>query len=292
MLTLSADERGTRQYFGKYSGVVLEHDEELPEANALRGDIRVEVAGILEEDDAGAPRPMQVVAKPAFPPGFFFIPEPGEKVWVEFVAGEVDYAIWSGAWYPDDRSPATRDGERPTRFQKVIRTASGHVVQLDDTEGAESVSIVHKGGAEVTIDENGSMLLANESKAFLFLNAKDGETTLADEHGCFITLKADGAVISAKDGTIVEIKDGTVQVLAGTAVTVSAQDIVLKGGSIALGDGASEPAMLGLEFMNIFLTHTHGSAMGPTTPPMPVPGNMLGPAPVGKGLSNIVKVAK
>lgn len=281
----------TRQYFGKYSGEVMDHDTDLPEENALRGDIRVSIPGILEEDEEGMPRPLQVIAKPSFHPGFFFIPEAGEKVWVEFVAGDVDHPIWTGIWYPDDRSPGTRTDERPTRFQKVIRTASGHVIQLDDTDGDESVNIVHTGGAQITIDKDGSMLLANETNAFLFMNAADGETTLSDEHGCFITLKADGAVVSSKDGTIVEVKEGKVQIIAKDAITLNAKDIVLESASVALGKGASEPAVLGNEFMQIFLAHTHGSAMGPTSPPMPTPP-LFGPAPVGKGLSNSVKVAK
>lgn len=284
--------RGTqlRQYFGKYTGEVLSHDEDLPSENALRGEIRVMVAGILEEDDSGAARQMRVIAKPCFLPGFFYIPEVGQKVWVEFVAGDIDYPIWTGMWYPDDQSPGTTTADRPTRFQKVIRTASGHVVQLDDTDGAEAITILHKGGAKFTVDKDGSVLMSSQKNAFLFMNAKAEETTLADSSGAFLTLKSDGAVVSAKDGTIVQVKDGVVQILASKTVTLSAQDIVLKSGSVSLGEGASQPAVLGTDLMNIFLAHTHATALGPSGPPIPVPP-LFAPGPVGKGLSNSVKVA-
>jgi hypothetical protein len=289
---LGSETRGAtlRHYFGKYTGEVLSHDEDLPNENALRGEIRVKVPGILEEDDTGAARPMQVTAKPCFLPGFFYIPEVGQKVWVEFVAGDIDYPIWTGMWYPDDQSPGTIKADRPTRFQKVIRAASGHVVQLDDTAGAEAITILHKGGATFTIDKDGSVLMSSQKNAFLFMNAKAEETTLADSSGAFLTLKSDGAVVSAKDGTIVQVKDGVVQILASKTVTLSAQDIVLKGGTVSLGDGALQPAIVGNDFMTIFLAHTHATAMGPSGGVLPVPP-LLGQPPLGMGLSNSVKVA-
>jgi hypothetical protein len=112
-MPLTCDERTKRQYFGKYAGRVLPHDE-LPDDAAKRGEIRVMVPGLLEEDPQGKPRPLEVTAKPCFPPGFFFIPEPGDRVYLEFVAGEIDFPIWTGIWYPDGLSPATFAGDSST----------------------------------------------------------------------------------------------------------------------------------------------------------------------------------
>lgn len=286
--TLACDEHRARQYYGKYSGEVLPFDDQLPEELARRGEIRVKVPGILEEDAEGESRPLEVTAKPSFLPGFFFVPEPGQKVWVEFVAGEIDFPIWTGMWYPDEKSPGTVEAKPPTRFQKVIRTASGHVVQLDDTEGKEAVRVLHAGGAQIAIDEKGSVLLANQKNAFLFMNAADGETTLSDEHGCFLTLKADGAIVASKDGsTFLEIKDGKAKLVAKDAVQLIAKEVVVESGSIALGSGATEPALLGDTFLKLFAAHTHPSAMGPTGTPLP-PINAL-PPPVN-GQSTVVKV--
>jgi type VI secretion system (T6SS) baseplate-like injector VgrG len=289
MPTQTAEERET-SYFGKYAGEVMDFDADLPDANALRGDIRVKVAAILEEDDDGNPRPLEVIAKPAFHPGFFYIPEPQDKVWVEFVAGNIDWPIWTGMWYPDGKSPGTTTGDSPTRFQKVIRTKSGHVVQLDDTDGDEHITVLHKSGAQLNIDKDGSVLVADTNSAFLFMNAKDKETTLSDSSGCLLTLKSDGAVVTSSDGTLVEVKNGTVSIVAKDAVALTAKDIVLKSSSVSLGDGASQPAVLGQDFMMIFNAHTHTTAMGPSGPPNPIPP-LFAPSPVGKGLSNSVKVA-
>jgi uncharacterized protein involved in type VI secretion and phage assembly len=286
MLSLTDPERGTRQYFGKYSGEVMDHETDLPQANALRGDIRVKVPGILEEDGSGAARPLQVIAKPSFHPGFFFIPEVGEKVWVEFVAGEIDHPIWTGIWYPDDKSPGTIDDARPTRFQKVIRTASGHVVQLDDTSDNQAITVLHAVGAQVKIDKNGSVLVANQKGTFLFLNADAGETTLLDEHGNLLTFTKDAAVVSAKDGTSVQITAGVVAINAKDKIQLTAKDVILDSGTVSLGKGAALSAVVGEELLASLLTHTHG---GPGSPPVFAP--LLGPAPAGKGLSSSVKVA-
>jgi hypothetical protein len=153
------------------------------------------------------------------------------------------------------------------------------------------VTVRHKDGAQITIDKNGSVLLANEKNAFLFLNAKDGETTLSDEHGCFLTLKADGALVASKDGTtFLEIKDGKAKLVAKDGITLVAKDVVVEGGSIALGSGATQPAVLGLDLMQFLVAHTHGTGVGPSTPPMPGVPFIFGPGPVGKGLSSAVKV--
>jgi hypothetical protein len=282
-------EQTARQYFGKYGGVVVKPETgELPEENALRGEILVQVPGILEEDGQGAARPLRVVAMPAFLPGFFFIPDPDTTVWIEFVAGDIDHPIWTGVWYPKGKSPPTTEGGKPTAAQKVIRTTSGHVIQVDDTKDKESITLLHKGGAQVRIDEKGNVLIANEKNAFLSLSAKDGETTLADEHGCYLTLKADGAVVASKEGNaFVELKDGKAKLVGGDAITLVAKELVLESGSIALGKGASEPALLGKTFLTLFASHTHPSAMGPTGTPLP-PIQAL-PAPIN-GQSTVVKV--
>jgi hypothetical protein len=281
----------TRQYFGKYGGVVVKPEsDELSEENALRGEIVVQVPGILEEDSEDTARPLRVVAMPAFLPGFFFIPDPGAAVWIEFVAGEIDFPIWTGVWYPKDKSPLTTDQKSPKAEQKVIRTTSGHVIQVDDTKDKESITLLHKGGAQVKIDEKGNVLIANEKNAFLSLSAKDGETTLADEHGCYLTLKSDGAVVASKEGNaFIELKDGKAKLVGGGSITLVAKEMVLEGASISLGKGASKSVVLAEEFMTLFAGHIHATAMGPSSPPTPgVPG-IFGPAPVGKGFSTIVK---
>jgi hypothetical protein len=151
----NTQERAVQKYYGKYPGLVL--DNAPPSGSDHRGEVLVEVPGILEDDPGGKDqRPIQVVARPCFLPGFFFIPEKGAQVWVEFAAGDINTPIWTGVWYPKDKPPKTVDSKAPTLSQKVIRTVSGQVIQLDDSNGKEEIVIKdEKNDNTITLDANG-----------------------------------------------------------------------------------------------------------------------------------------
>lgn len=143
------------KYYGKYPGLVLKNGPQ--SGSPHRGELVVQVQGILEESPDGlGQRPIEVLAKPCFLAGFFFIPKEKDTVWVEFAAGEIDSPLWTGVWYPTDLTPKTTDGNSPTVFQKVIRTASGQVIQLDDSDGSETLIISdEKNGNVITLNAEG-----------------------------------------------------------------------------------------------------------------------------------------
>jgi hypothetical protein len=160
--------------------------------------------------------------------------------------------------YPVGDTPKTVDEEAPTRFQKIIRTAAGHVVQLDDTDGAEKIVITHSSGAVIQIDDKGSVLIANQNGSFVSLDADNAELTLGEEHGNLVTLTDDGV-----------LKDDKLSIMA-QAVDIVASKINLHQGTISLGGAtAVEPVILGQQFSILFNAHTHPTAMGPSGPPVP-----------------------
>lgn len=151
-----------QRYYGKYAGLVT--DNAAPRLGSHRGEVKVKVPGILEETpDGNSHQPIEVLATPAFLPGFFFVPEIGAQVWVEFVAGDINYPIWTGVWYPASGAPKATDpslptqpGSAPTLDQKVLRTRSGQVIQLDDTSGSEQLVIKdEKNGNSITLGSSG-----------------------------------------------------------------------------------------------------------------------------------------
>jgi hypothetical protein len=229
----SETKTGVEKFYGKYPGLVLENTA--PDGEAHLGELLVEVPGILEETpDGSGERPIQVQAKPCFLPGFFFIPEAGAQVWVEFVAGDLNQPLWTGVWYPTKAVPKTADGENPNEFQKVIRTASGHVILLDDSGEAEKLIITDK------------------------------------VHGNTITMDAGG----------IKIEGSTVIVVADEAVQINSA-------SVSLGENARDPAVKGTELNTLWtvvMNHTHGTAMGPSGPPVPLI------QPLGNALSQTVWV--
>lgn len=164
-------ENAAPKYYGKYPGVVL--DNVPPPSGAHRGELLVEVHGILEETpDGKSQRPIQVRAKPCFLPGFFIIPEVEDNVWVEFGAGDINNPIWTGVWYPLDKTPQTVDAQAPAQQQKVIRTASGQVIQLDDGDNQESIIIQHKSGSTVEIAADGKITITDKGNDMSIVSQK------------------------------------------------------------------------------------------------------------------------
>jgi uncharacterized protein involved in type VI secretion and phage assembly len=154
-----------QRHYGKYAGTVS--DNAKPQDGDHRGQIKVQIPGLLEETaDGNSNQAMEVLALPAFHNGFFFVPEVGAQVWVEFVAGDINYPIWSGVFYPDGAPPKAIDaskpkaaGQAPTLDQKIIRTKSGQVVQLDDTSGSEQLVIKdEKNGNALTFSSSGIVI--------------------------------------------------------------------------------------------------------------------------------------
>lgn len=213
-------ENASKKYHGKHPGVVLSNDP--PQNAPHRGELLVEVHGILEETpDGKSQRPIQVRAKPCFPPGFFFIPKKDDNVWVEFGAGDINNPIWTGVWYPKEKTPETVDAQAPTSFQKIIRTASGQVIQLDDSDGSEKL---------VVTDE------------------KNKNTIIMDKNGIKLSVGDD------------------------VNITMDSTGITLNASTINLGGASGEGVVMGDSLGNIWsllISHTHTTAMGPTSTPLP-----------------------
>ncbi|NNF59404.1 MAG: phage tail protein [Rhodothermaceae bacterium] len=262
-------QRHAGKFYGKYSGEVTDiADEE------QLGRITVRVPPVFGPE-------LTVRARPCFPTGHFFVPPVGAKVWVEFEAGDPNYALWVGMWYPSGTVPAEAQQDPPVN--RVIQTPSGHTVEFLDEEGEEKVVIRHKENAFLAIDKDGGVLISNNKGSHLFLNATDEETTLVEQHGNFLRLTADGVSLVNNEGA------ATLQ-LTGDTARLIATNIVLEGTSVALGKDAMEPAVLGQTFSqlwNAFVFHTHATGVGPSGPPIPPAVPPLGP---GTGLTSSVVI--
>jgi hypothetical protein len=127
---------------GLYSGTVL--------AVGKDGQLQVAAPAPFDEDKVEA----AAWARPCLPYGVFFLPEKGDRVWLAFENGNPDSPVWLGVWYPDGKAPEEAKSSPPKR--RVIRTAGGHVIDLDD----ENTKIVIKdaGGNTVTLDGSGITL--------------------------------------------------------------------------------------------------------------------------------------
>lgn len=110
--------------------------------------------------------------------GEFKVPDKGDTVWCEFESGNPNYPVWTGVWYADNYKPpqlalgtpdntvvdvvhATGTAKDPYKaqypFDRVIKTKSGHTIELDDTTDNERIKIYHSSGTFVDIDHSGNV---------------------------------------------------------------------------------------------------------------------------------------
>ena len=81
--------------------------------------------------------------------GFYFIPEVGEEVMVDFEGGNPELPFVLGTTYSGNSR--TTFGDVANNL-KVIKTRSGHTIQMDDTTGEEKITITDISGNVITLD--------------------------------------------------------------------------------------------------------------------------------------------
>jgi uncharacterized protein involved in type VI secretion and phage assembly len=146
---------GTRA-FGKYRGVVKSNAD----AEHL-GRLEVQVPAVFGTKKVWAMPCTPFAAKNGG--GFFAMPDEGMPVWIEFEAGNKDFPIWSGCFWPAN-ALSSSDAVPGVKFWKTkkfcitidddageltIESTNGSKLTLTQTEvTVESTSITQKSGAK------------------------------------------------------------------------------------------------------------------------------------------------
>ena len=149
------EEPGSRgRWYGKYRAFVRDNND--PER---LGRLRLEIPAVLGiGTDAWSEW-----ASPCFPYGgnpdcgFYLIPEIGASIWAEFEAGDPQAPIWSGVWLAGANPGEMPDeaAANPTTC-KVLKTAAGHTILLEDGIGKQRLLIRDAGGQHLLLDVAGA----------------------------------------------------------------------------------------------------------------------------------------
>jgi len=148
--------------------------------------------------------------------GTFFLPEIGDEVLVAFEFGDISRPyVLGGLWNGKDKPPETNaDGKNNLRLMK---SRSGHLIRLDDSDGAEKIEIIDKsGGNSVTID-TASNAITITSAADVTIDAPQGTIKL-NAQKIEITSSAD-VEIKAQANLTLEASGNTT--LKGTVVNIN-----------------------------------------------------------------------
>jgi uncharacterized protein involved in type VI secretion and phage assembly len=157
--------------------------------------------------------------------GFFFIPEIDDEVLVAFDHGDINYPYIVGTlWNNTDKPPkGTKStvlaSDKKKVDQRVIRSRSGHLVILDDTDGEEQIIIQDKTEKNKIIINSKENTLSVEIEKDMTFKSSQGATTIDSSKAIKITTP-DDLTIECKNLTIKATMAGKVE--AGT-------DLGLKG---------------------------------------------------------------
>lgn len=94
--------------------------------------------------------------------GMYFLPEVGQEVLVAFVNNDVQYPIVIGSLWNQSELPPVDNGSDENNIRK-IRSRSGHEIILDDSDGAEKITIQDSSGSCLEFDTSNGHIQINSS---------------------------------------------------------------------------------------------------------------------------------
>ena len=188
------------RYYGVYGALVDGND-------AGEGVLSVTVPAVFPAGEV-------VQARPCLPYGVLFLPEKGDKVWVQFEGGEPTLPVWTGvqqighAW-PTDPGPPTA---------RMLRSLTDHRLTLDDDTPAVEMRF---GGKKHAV------------------SMTDPAVTVTHDAGHAVTLEQGKISIAfAAGGPTVVLQQNSVTVsLGGSSVKLDPGSVTVSGPLVKLGGG-------------------------------------------------------
>lgn len=136
-----------KTFFGKYRGVVTDNKDP-----KKLGRIRAKVPDVTGDRETGWALPCAPFGGDKT--GMFALPKVGAVVWMEFEHGDPEYPICTGTFWGSSSELPPEVTQQPDK-RVEIRTAAGHRIVFDDSDGGGGITLEAKGGQKVVIGENG-----------------------------------------------------------------------------------------------------------------------------------------
>lgn len=145
--------------------------------------------------------------------GTFLLPEVDDEVLVAFARGDITVPFVLGSlWNGTDTPPDTNsNGENNLRF---IKSRSGHLIRLDDTDGAEKIEIIDKTGNNSITFDAANNAISVKSDQDVSIEAPQGTIKLTAKN---IELSSTAETkIQAQGGATLDGSPGTTTVKGST----------------------------------------------------------------------------
>ncbi|MBC2697006.1 MAG: phage tail protein [ANME-2 cluster archaeon] len=167
---LEQKKRSDSRIYGVVVGIVTNNKD-----TEKLGRIKVKIPRLSGEDESNWARVTSFMAGKER--GAFFLPEVDDEVLVAFEYGDINMpyvigSLWNGKDVPPENNS---DGKNNIR---VIRSRSGHVITLDDSDGSEQIKIMDKTEKNMIIIDTKNNTISIKSDKDIELSAPNGKVTI------------------------------------------------------------------------------------------------------------------
>ncbi len=167
---LEPKKRSDSRIYGVVIGIVTNNKD-----TEKLGRVKVKIPRLSGEDESNWARVISFMA--GKDRGAFFLPEVDDEVLVAFEYGDINMpyvigSLWNGKDVPPENNS---DGKNNIR---VIRSRSGHVITLDDSDGSEQIKIMDKTEKNMIIIDAKNNTISITSDKDIELSAPNGKVTI------------------------------------------------------------------------------------------------------------------
>jgi uncharacterized protein involved in type VI secretion and phage assembly len=183
---LEQSRRQDSRIYGVVVGVVTDNKD--PDK---LGRVKVKIPRLSSDDESNWARVISFMGGKQM--GGFFLPEVNDEVLVAFEYGDINIPYVIGSlWNGKDSPPLTNDDGK-NNF-RIIKSRSGHVIRLDDTDGQEKIEIVDK-------SENNKIIIDTKEKKISIKSDKDIEISAPNGK---VTIKANDFEVKSQASAKIE----------------------------------------------------------------------------------------
>ena len=178
------------RFYGVTVGVVTNNQD--PDG---MGRVKVRLPWLTDEDESHWARVVAPMA--GNDRGLYLLPEVDDEVLVAFEHGIVEFAYVLGAlWNGKDKPPESNDDGKNNK--RALQSRSGHIIRLDDSDGAEKIEIVDKTGKNsITFDASANTITIKA----------DSDISIQSSNGK-LKLSGKGVEITSQDAVKIEASQG------------------------------------------------------------------------------------
>ena len=167
---LEPKKRSDSRIYGVVVGIVTNNKD-----TEKLGRVKVKIPRLSGEDESNWARVISFMAGKER--GAFFLPEVDDEVLVAFEYGDINMpyvigSLWNGKDVPPENNS---DGKNNIR---VIRSRSGHVITLDDSDGSEQIKIMDKTQKNMIIIDAKNNKISIKSDKDIELSAPNGKVII------------------------------------------------------------------------------------------------------------------